>query len=93
VDRVSLEGRQLTVTKKLGPWVRQRHYTLAADAVAGIAEMELTQVNSNQTSKKPTPVVQLFDVEGNAIGIGGTATDIQRRQTRDRINSYLRLKG
>jgi len=92
-EYISLEGRKLTVTRKLGPWVRERHYTLASDCVADIAEMQIAQVNSNQTSKRPTPVVQMFDTEGNPIGIGANATDVQRRQTRDRINAYLRLKG
>lgn len=92
-EYISLEGRSLTVRKSLGPWNKERHYTLAPDATAEIAEMEIAQVRNSRTPPKPTPVVQLHDVEGNPIGLGATSTDAQRRQTRDKINAYLKLKG
>lgn len=92
-ERITLEGRSLTVTKTLGPWTKDRHYKLAPDSTAEIAEMEIAQVRNSRAPQKPTPVVQLHDVDGNPIGLGATATDAQRRQTRDKINAYLKLKG
>lgn len=92
-EHVRLEGRELTVTKTLGPFRKDRTYKLGPDSTAEIAEMQIAQVSSNQTSKKPTPVVQLHDADGNAIGLGATSTDTQRRQTRDKINAYLKVRG
>lgn len=92
-EHIRLEGRELTVTRILGPWRKDRTYKLGLDTTAEISEMQIAQVSSNQTSKKPTPVVQLHDVEGNPIGFGATSTDTQRRQTRDKVNSYLKVRG
>ncbi|MBC8065666.1 MAG: hypothetical protein H7Y17_12620 [Chlorobia bacterium] len=92
-EHIRLEGRELTVTKTLGPWRKDRTYKLGADSSAEIVEMQIAQVSSNKTSKKPTPVVHLHDVDGNPVGLGANATDAQRRQTRDKINAYLRVRG
>lgn len=92
-ESIRLEGRELTVTKVLGPWRKDRTYKLGPKATADIAAMQISQVSTNQTSKKPTPVVQLHDVNGNGIGFGASATDALRRETRDKINAYLRVRG
>ncbi len=92
-EHIRLEGRDLTVRKTLGPWTSERVFKLAVDDSAEIAEMQLAQVSNHQSSKRPTPVVQLHDIDGKPIGLGATATDVQRRQVRDKINAYLRVRG
>lgn len=92
-EHIRLEGRELVVTKTLGPFKNEKTYKLAPDTTADIAMMSVSQVSTNQTSKKPTPVVQLHDAEGNAIGFGATSSDALRRQTKDKINAYLKVRG
>lgn len=92
-EHIRLEGRDLMVRKSLGPWSSERVYRLAPDDKAEIAEMQIAKVSNSENSKGPTPVVQLHDVDGNPIGLGAHATDVQRRQTRDKINAYLRVRG
>lgn len=92
-EHIVLDGRQLTVVKSLGPWIRKKTYQLPADARAAIAEMEIARVRAGNAPAKPSTVVQVHDVDGNPIGFGANATDFQRRQTVERVNAYLKLHG
>lgn len=92
-EHIVLNGRQLTVVKSLGPWIRKKTYQLPADARAAIAEMEIARVRAGNAPAKPSTVVQVHDVDGNPIGFGANATDFQRRQTVERVNAYLKLRG
>ena len=92
-EHIVLDGRQLSVIKSLGPWIRKKTYQLPPDATASIAEMEVARVRTGNAPAKPTTVVQLHDQEGNPIGFGANATDFQRRQVVERVNAYLKLRG
>lgn len=92
-ESIKLEGRKLSVTRKLGPILKTKEYQLPEGAQATISVMDMPRMSNNRGGSKPTPVIQLHDVDGNAIGIGATSTDVQRRQNMDKINSYLKIYG
>lgn len=88
-EYIELNGRELTVRKVLGPWTRIKKYKLGADTKAELGEMVMTQVSNNRSSSRPTPVVMLYDEEGQSIGIGATSSRSQQEATCNKINSYL----
>jgi len=92
-EHIVLDVRKLAVIKSLGPWIRRKDYQLPPDTQATIGEMETSRMRAGNAPSKPATVVQLHDVDGNAINFAANATDFQRRQVLERVNAYLKLRG
>lgn len=92
-EQIHLDGRQLIITRTFGPYKKEKRYSLPPNSQAEIALAEDTQITGKNQTKKLVSVVQLHDVEGHPINIGAMATDMQRRQTLEKINAYLKVRG
>lgn len=92
-ENIVLEGRQLTVVKTFGPWIRKKTYQLEPQSEATITQMEGTRMRMGNAPAKPSTVVQFHDVNGNPVGVAAHASDFQRRQVLERVNAYLKLRG
>lgn len=84
-ENIKLEGRQLTVVKKLGVVTRSKTYTLSPGIQAKI-EVPVTASSSKNST---TPSIVLTDSEGRPVSIASSATEASREQVCARINAYL----
>lgn len=94
----SLEGRTLTVTKTLGSWVREKRWTLAADARAEIVDPSTAAFTGGVTirhagNRVSSPLLVLRDETGKMVHLAANATPQERIALRDRINAYLEAQG
>lgn len=92
-EEIELDGRQLTVRKKLAGIVREKKYTLA-EGKAGLARIEDIQNNGfrPQGSPRTTTAIVMTDIEGRDINFGAQASPAVRESTVERLNAYLKVQ-
>ena len=88
-ESISLDQRKLTVTRKMGRWVRSKTYTLPAAAKASIGRTTTPAVGSNRKNGV-TPAVIVADVDGKQVSFGTGQSPDARRDLMNRVNAYLR---
>lgn len=87
-ESIVLDGRTLTVRRKLGRWVREKRHQLGADSKAEIGRTSAVKMGTGQ-SDGVTPAIVIPDADGRPISFGSGQTSAQRDALRDRINAYL----
>lgn len=86
-ESISLEGRSLTITRKLGAIVRSKTRALLPGSKATVGVPSVQGVR--QSGSSPTQAVLLTDEQGSEIAIGSQSTSSQRELLCKRINDYL----
>lgn len=91
-ESIKLEGRRLTVIRKLGGWVRTKTYRLSPDTKASIGT---PQSDTAITSKNSVPVlaINLTDETGKGISLANTTTKEFKEKLTKQINEYLQTYG
>lgn len=87
-ENITLHGRNLKVTRKLGPWTRRKSYTLAAEGKASIGETDGLRGNN----QPPIKAVLLLDDADRPVALASNATPAVKERVRDRINAYLEAR-
>ncbi|MCO5298099.1 MAG: hypothetical protein M9921_14720 [Fimbriimonadaceae bacterium] len=87
-ESIELDGRSLTVRRKLGWWVRKKHYSLGPEAKAEIGKVNAVKMGAGN-SNSVMPAIVIPDAQGRPVSFGSGKTVEQRKALRDRINAYL----
>lgn len=87
-ESIVLDGRTLTVRRKLGPWVRRKRHLLGPDAKASIGKVNAVKMGAGN-SNAVQPAIVVPDAEGRPVSFGAGKSADQRKRLRDRINAYL----
>ncbi len=92
-EEIELDGRQLTVRKKLLGIVREKKYTLpeGKDASAKIEDVANNGFRAQGTPRTMTAIV-MTDSEGRQITFGAQATQQVREKTVERLNAYIKAQ-
>jgi len=85
-ESVSIDGFEMTVSKKLGGWVRKKTYKLSPRTRA---EVGVNNQGARFNNRRSTPAIIMGDEFGNQINLGEHASDIQRTTACEKINAYL----
>lgn len=91
-ESIKLEGRTMTIYRKLGSWTRVKIHELASDtkAIVGPIQQE-TSVRSENSA--PAFAVNLTDEKGKGISISSTTSREFKDKMALKINEYLAAYG
>lgn len=91
-ESISLNGRALTVHRKLGNWVRTKTFELSEDTRASIGK---PQSGTTQSSNGAAPLqtINLTDSRGKGISFGASTTYEFKQKLAKKINEYLAVWG
>lgn len=88
-ESIAVDHDELTVSRKLGSWIRKKEYKLGPDSRAEISLDAGTGFSSGSNRNTPKPAIVITDVNGSQIVVGSSATDLQRQTAVQKINAYL----
>jgi hypothetical protein len=86
IEEIELNGRELTVHRKLMGWIRSKTYTLHEDCEP---KDEVVSTSTTNGTKKTTFAIVLTDKSGKPIHLANGATQWQRDQVRMKLENYL----
>ncbi len=91
-ESISLNGRTLTINRKLGGWVRTKTFELSEDTRASIGK---PQSGTTQSSNGAAPLqtINLTDSRGKGISFGASTTYEFKQKLAKKINEYLAVWG
>lgn len=91
-ESIQLSGPVLTVTRTLGPIVRQNEHLLDPRSKATIGRFQKTSGDSESRATYGRAVI-LTDIEGKPVHLAVQTTDARRKDLRDKLNAYLEAQS
>lgn len=91
-ESIELSGRDLVIRRKIGTYVREKRFQVAADARAKIGKVSAWTAQNKHSNAK-TQAVVLNGADGKTISFGSGQPNEHLREQVEQINAYLRVKG
>jgi hypothetical protein len=91
-ESISLNGRHLSIRRKLGNWLRTKTYELSTSTQASVGKAQ-PGTSGISSSSAPLQTINLTDTRGKGISFGASTTYEFKTAIAKKINEYLAAWG